>query len=524
MLHTTSRILPTLRVLPSTSVLAARPPFRSIAIPRLFLTPASTRPAPRARLHSSSHTPAGTGPQPGNRMMAASGAAPHAAASASHNATPSPRPSHHAEDGTFRNPWPSYTEYGPWDFLTKALPELKRSKVYALPTSPVDAAAIATPACPLQTTWIGHATFLLQARGYNLLTDPVFSQRCSPVQFAGPARYTPPACTVPQLPPIHTVLISHNHYDHVDGGSIAALVEKEKRDIAAAAGTTRSGTSRPYTGTTYICPLRVAPLLRYFGVPAARIVELDWWQSYSEGAGVARLDEGSSPHWTGDVPRVHAVPAQHQSARTAWDRNTTLWCGYVVTAPCAAASDTPLHAYFSGDTGYRSVPRGVLPLSAEEAAVPRCPAFASVGAMYGRIHLAMLPLGAYSPRWFMSSFHASPEDAVDMHTDVRASMSVGMHWGTFPLTDEDIEEPPIRLATALEARGVDASQFLAVRPGATVTMEGALHAERDVIRPASVAPAAVVSRPAAATTASTAAASTAARVGGSVAAGTVATS
>jgi hypothetical protein len=127
--------------------------------------------------------------------------------------------------------------------------------------------------------------------------------------------------------------------------------------------------------------------------------------------------------------------------------------------------------YFTGDTGYRSVPRGATsaqPHSPEEAAALRCPAFRQIGEAHGPLDMALLPIGAYSPRWLMSTFHASPEDAVEMHLDARARRSIGMHWGAFPLTDEPIEEPPARLAEALRRRGVPAEQFVAVRPGSVV--------------------------------------------------------
>lgn len=415
-----------------------------------------------------------------------------------------------ADDGTFFNPWQSYTEFGPTDFLFRVVPELRATKTYALPVVPVDWAAVANPVDKVQATWIGHASFLVQAHGYNFLTDPVFSNRASPVQFAGPARYTPPACAVKDLPPVHVVLISHNHYDHIDSGSIAALLEKQRTDLEQAKrGTAPAGRHAPYTGTLFVCPLRVKPLLVSLGVQAHMIAELDWWQSFTPaahstggivpeaaaGAVAAIPRSGDLPTMPAGLPRIHCVPAQHQSARTLWDRNKTLWCGYHVAVTGGAAS-TPSSFFFSGDTGYRNVPKGVAPLSAEEAALPRCPAFAEIGARFGEVDLALLPIGAYSPRWFMSSFHASPEDAVDMHIDVRSRRSIGMHWGTFPLTDEPIEEPPERLAAALRARGVACDAFVAVRAGATVgTTRGALRPQIELVDVSATAGAAASSTP-----------------------------
>ena len=395
-------------------------------------------------------------------------------------------PAHHVGDGTFRNPWPSYTDYGPYDFLTKALPELRRVDTYALPLRPLPMAELANPTERLQSLWIGHATFFVQIDGFNVLTDPVFSRRASPSQLAGPARYTPPAATVEELPRVDVVLISHNHYDHVDAGSISRLLRKEADDMAAAA---RDGVA--YSGTTWICPLNVGPLLVSLGVRRERLVELDWWDSASIGRGVSGAPHivnvmrkhsasatlrGFEPVTSG-VERpsiasaaplvVTATPAQHQSARTMFDRNRTLWCGYALEGN-AHLEGGRVAAYFSGDTGLRSVPRGSLPFDAAELSVPVCPAFADIGAALGPFDLAMLPIGAYSPRWFMSSFHASPEDAVRIHTDVRAVRSIGMHWGAFPLTDEPIEEPPERLREAVRRAGLAADAFVAVWPGSLV--------------------------------------------------------
>lgn len=515
-----------------------------------------------------------------------------------------------AANGTFQNPWASYKEYGPADFLLKAVPEMRRVNTYPLPTAAPDWAAVRAPREALQALWLGHASFLFQACGFNFLTDPVFSERASPVQFIGPCRYTPPPCSPDDLPPVHVVLISHNHYDHVDAGTVAALLEKEAREMerarvglrpdtgpaadAAASDVTSASAAgaavpvRPFAGTLWVCPLRVAPLLQSLGVRSDRIVSLDWWEAFVPGsaAPVDRLagkSEGKSTdaalaqptidpaaaagtlfrappthHIYGPasgpasgsgsdatppesetagvpdapdviaaaapllsdvdasalgsvvnaepadmalgrpasvaavdttpaaalaaargLPRIVCVPAQHQSARTPWDRNRTLWCGFVVTvpsvpaapaAPAAPASATAadVRFYFTGDTGYRAVEPGTPPLSEAEASVPRCPAFAAIGERYGPIDLAALPIGAYSPRFIMSSFHASPEDSVDMHKDVRSRRSVGMHWAVFPLTDEPIEEPPRRLAAARSHGGVADEEFVAVLPGAIV--------------------------------------------------------
>jgi N-acyl-phosphatidylethanolamine-hydrolysing phospholipase D len=405
-----------------------------------------------------------------------------AAVPMSSSSTPSaatPTPSHHDPKGSgFRNPpeWGSYVDHGPLDFFTQALPEWRRLKEYALPIRAIDWEAIRRRAPPpttfsVQCTWIGHVTFLLQLGGRTVLTDPVFSAYASPVQFAGPRRFTPPACQVEDLPPIDAVCVSHNHYDHLDYRGVVRLIEKEAKDLASAAP--------GFSGTTFFVPLGLKATLDSFGVRPARVVELDWWQSSVLEAPGAGAGAGA-----GVLPlTVTAVPAQHQSARTIWDRNATLWCGFTFevkkeekegglgASPAPdSATTTPgrVAVYFSGDTGYRSVPSGTLPYSEAETTAVTCPAFREIGARLGPFDLALLPIGAYSPRTFMSSFHASPEDAVEMHGEVRSRKSVGMHWGTFPLTDEPIEEPPRRLAEAARRKGLADEEFVALEHGETV--------------------------------------------------------
>jgi N-acyl-phosphatidylethanolamine-hydrolysing phospholipase D len=321
------------------------------------------------------------------------------------------------------------------------LPYARKQVLRPFPTVVPDfvtasASKIASPAAPapLEATWIGHATFVVQMHGWNIITDPIFSHRCSPVSFAGPARYTPVPCEVEDLPQIHLVCISHNHYDHLDADTVKRLLKNEKKHEAAcvAAGT-------PFHPTRWACGLRVSEILTSLGVAADRIVELDWWQ---------KADLAASNPRHGSLS-VIGVPAQHHSQRGLFDRYHALWCGFVVTSDAATTSATTAATsttggastvgagagaslepapvaperrsfFFAGDTGYRSVAEGVEPDSAEEKAVPVCPAFKEIGARYGPIDLGLIPIGAYSPRWFMCGQHVSPEDAVDIHNDIRA--------------------------------------------------------------------------------------------------------
>lgn len=255
-------------------------------------------------------------------------------------------------------------------------------------------------------TWIGHATFLLQLGGLNILTDPMFSRRASPFTFAGPERWAPPGLTLAELPRIDVAVISHDHYDHLDAASVQALAEQ-------AGG-----------APLFLVPLGIKAHLLDFGYPADRVRELDWWDEVAhQGATFA------------------ATPVQHFSGRWINDRNATLWAGWMIRA-------AGKQVYFAGDTGYS-------------------PDFKDTQARYGDVDLALIPIGAYAPRWFMQPVHVNPAEAVQIHQDLRARYSVGMHWGTFNLTDEPMDEPPRALAEARAAAGIAAEQFFAMRHGET---------------------------------------------------------
>jgi L-ascorbate metabolism protein UlaG (beta-lactamase superfamily) len=256
-------------------------------------------------------------------------------------------------------------------------------------------------------TWIGHSTVLLQLAGRNVLTDPMFGERASPVGFAGPRRWAPPGVSLADLPPIHTVLLSHNHYDHLDAGSVRAL-------------------ARRWPEAEWHVPLRLAPLMRHLGV--RRVVERDWWQAAASGP-----------------LTVTATPAQHFSGRTPLDRDRTLWCGWVIAAPGR-------RVLFAGDTGYH-------------------PVFGEIARRLGPFDVALLPIGAYEPRWFMRPAHMNPEEAVQAFGDLRraagAQVLVPIHWGTFNLTDEPRTEPPERARAAWEAAGLAPDGLWLLRPGET---------------------------------------------------------
>lgn len=286
-----------------------------------------------------------------------------------------------------------------------------------------------SPPGALLYTWLGHAACHLQipltpdGNPVKVLTDPVLSYRCSPVQFMGPKRYTDPPTSVSAMASEEeyerawpdVILISHNHYDHLDFNTIKAFVSG-------------GGLNRP-------CPTFVVPLglktwfTGNFNLDQGKIVEMDWWDQ----------TELASSH---GALRITCTPAQHFSGRSAFDRDHTLWASYaihVLPDPSSTSTLAPSRIWFSGDTGYRSVPRGTDPK--DELSLPHCPAFQEIGEKLGPFDLALIACGAYDPRSVMSPIHAAPHESVAIHQDVKSKKSFGIHHATFRLTPEDVDEP-----------------------------------------------------------------------------------
>ena len=259
----------------------------------------------------------------------------------------------------------------------------------------------------LTVTWVGHSSVILQAGGRNILTDPVWSDRASPVSFAGPKRWVPPAVPFESLPPVDVVVLSHNHYDHCDLATIRRLVRRN-------------------ADTTWLAPLGVASLLRRCG--AENIIEKDWWQSAL----------------VGDL-KFTCAPAQHFSARGLLDRDRTLWCSWAIRSATS-------NIFFGGDTGLH-------------------PEFGLIGEQLGPFDVVMLPIGAYEPRWFMRPVHMNPTDAVSAYGQLASGHSqpafFPIHWGTFKLTDEAMDEPPVKLRTAWNEAGYDSAKLWIVPHGGT---------------------------------------------------------
>ena len=318
-----------------------------------------------------------------------------------------PNKPHHVE-GKFRNvhPYdpPGLTDFikWRWNALWKEIPE-KEAYDFALTETYPD--YLQSNASQTTLTWIGHATLLLQVDGKNILTDPQFSKRASPVQWAGPERVVEPGISLDQLPVIDAVIISHDHYDSLDSWSIKQLHQRPGGDE-----------------TLFYVPLGLKDWFEDHGIH--NVVELDWWEDDSSLA-----------------LKITAVPVQHWSKRTAFSRNDTLWAGWVVETP-------GFKFFFGGDSGYT-------------------PHFKEIGDAFGGFDLAAIPIGAYEPRWFMKAHHISPEEAVQVHLDVRAKRSVGIHWGTFILTDEPLDEPPRLLEAEMRRRGIDRSEFIVMEHGET---------------------------------------------------------
>jgi N-acyl-phosphatidylethanolamine-hydrolysing phospholipase D len=280
---------------------------------------------------------------------------------------------------------------------------------YRFPMAQPDLPWLTTNRSQTSATWIGHASVLMQVNGVNVLTDPIFSERASPVSFAGPQRKVAPGLSLAQLPHVDVVLISHNHFDHLDRDSVVAL-------NAQAGGP-----------PLFLVPLGLKTWMADIGITNVR--ELDWWSSVA----VPGLD-------------VHFVPVQHWSARGMHDRFDSLWGGWMVRT--AANAVKPFSFFFAGDTGYSRD-------------------FADIAAKFGSVDLALLPIGAYAPRWFMKSQHIDPAEAIQIHRDLRARQSIAIHWGTFELADDAIDEAPALLKREMQQAGVPTRDFSVLKHGET---------------------------------------------------------
>lgn len=252
----------------------------------------------------------------------------------------------------------------------------------------------------VQYIFINHSTFLIQIDGVTILTDPIFSDYCSPVPLPPMKRYRPPGVGLDLLPTIDLVLISHNHYDHLDKWSIKQIVKRWNPDFITSLGNKHT--------------------LEKMG---ARVLsELDWWQSV-EFKGI----------------NITSTPANHFSSRGIYDRNTSLWCGFVM-----AGANKKI--FFLGDSGYGDI-------------------FKEIGSRLGPMDLSLIPIGAYMPKWFMGPIHVSPEESVQLHEDVQSKKSIAMHFGTFALADDNPERAQSDFKMALDNKGISKESFAIIEEG-----------------------------------------------------------
>lgn len=301
-----------------------------------------------------------------------------------------------------------------WNFLKwrwqRLFKEIPPASAYHFLLATNDPQFLRTNRSRATITWIGHSSLLVQLGGLNILTDPHFSERASPLTRFGPQRVVPAGLAFCELPAIDLVLISHNHYDHLDQITIRQLVQRQEGPRIR-----------------FVVPVGLGRLLNKWG--ARHVTELAWWDSLTTGPAM-----------------ITAVPVQHWSRRGPFDGNQTRWAGFVVEAG-------GLRFFFNGDSGYSD-------------------AFKEIRNRLGAIDVAALPIGAYEPRWFMKDHHMDSEEAVQAHLDLEAGLSIALHWGTFILTDEALDQPPRRLQGVLRDRAIPESDFRVLQHGETLLLDG----------------------------------------------------
>jgi N-acyl-phosphatidylethanolamine-hydrolysing phospholipase D len=314
-------------------------------------------------------------------------------------------PAHHVEGG-FRNTDPDFrrpSSWTRWSFVARRLwAGFTAPRAFDAPRVANDGTALQAGLINPSITWIGHSTLLVQLNGVNVLTDPQWSARASPFSWAGPKRLSPPGLAFEDLPRIDVVVISHDHYDHLDLSTVKCLAE----------------THDPL----FLVPLGLKAWVADNGM--SRVEELDWWQEHAY-RGV----------------RFVCVPAQHFSQRTLWDGNTRLWASWAMLT-------RERRLYFAGDTGYFA-------------------GFKEAGQRLGPFDLAALAIGAYLPPEIMKAVHTTPEEAVQAFVDLQARVLLGIHWGTFDLADEPLEEPPARMLAEISRRGIDSKRAWIFKLGET---------------------------------------------------------
>lgn len=323
------------------------------------------------------------------------------------------------KNNKFSNPWSTWsdTKLGTllkWKFCTPNntnIPADTKELDKTLPVHQVTDEEINTFCAEdtldkIRVMWIGHATCLVNMQNCMILVDPVFSERCSMSQSVGPKRFRPVPITIDRIPKVDAVVISHNHYDHLDHGSVMGLHRKFSK-----------------SGINWFVGLKSGEWFRSCGI-TANVHELNWWES-KEFKGIQFV----------------FTPAQHWCARGLLDRNNCLWGSWSMIGKSKKL-------FFAGDTGY-------------------CSAFKEIGDKFGGFDVSLIPIGAYEPRFMMETQHVDPEQAVEIHMDVKSTKSLGIHWGTFALANEFYLEPKSKLREALEKFGLNIDNFITVEHGKT---------------------------------------------------------
>jgi N-acyl-phosphatidylethanolamine-hydrolysing phospholipase D len=314
------------------------------------------------------------------------------------------------KNGRYENPWstwtglPNFISVAKWWFTPQDHSKDKLSEHLKV----VNPQFFECPDPGITATWLGHSSVLLQIDGAVVLTDPIFSERCSPIYFAGPKRLLKPPCSVNNLPQIDAVVISHNHYDHLDKQTVSDLLNQQ-----------------------------YGPRLQWFvsmglkgwfsDMGCNHVIEMNWWDEHSM--------------FIPSKIKMVCLPCQHWSGRAGYlDKNTSLWCSWAVIGPSC-------RFYFVGDTGY-------------------CPEFKNIGNLYGPFDLAAIPIGCYEPRSFMQNQHIKPAEAVKIHNDVKATFSLGIHWGTYDMgSAEPFEEPKLQIAEEVAKAGLKPEIFFTLNHG-----------------------------------------------------------
>ena len=347
---------------------------------------------------------------------------------------------------SFQNPWPSFDNANTTPFKAFQA-KFSRHKPPFVPV-PQNREGLVNIREPdfgtgkdgFKATWIGHASFLLESsttkdsngketglpggRGVRILCDPVWSERTSPSQWVGPKRYSAVPCELAEVGAVDVVVVSHDHYDHLDLASIKEIMRLRGENVVFLSG------------------LGNAQWFHRQGVPKEQVREMDWW----DGVEIAVKDVGSV--------KIYCTPTQHFSGRGPFDRGKTLWCSWTVVE---TTESNAKRCFFAGDTGYRSWPEENMDKEKIEE-MPRCPAFKEVGETLGPFDLALLPIGLCTPRTFMSNVHCNPWDSVEVHKDIQSKKSVGMHYGTvrggISQEYEDVKDPPRWWKLASEESGL----------------------------------------------------------------------